>query len=191
MTPENPESGPYATVLADLRAQREKIDNAIRVVEQLSGLKLAPGPDGDLQFVPKAGGGPIIEETAGMFLGMSIVDATKKLLGLRKRTMGNVDIARELQEGGLKFTGTDPVNVVGSVLTRRFNNVGDVVKVGRGIWGLKEWYPGRTFKTGGRSTVITTGTNEAGETVTTASTIEPGSSEGAGEVPDEGAELLA
>ena len=40
----------------------------------------------------------------------------------------------------------DPVNTVGSVLTRRFGEVGDVVKVGRGIWGLKEWYPGRSFK---------------------------------------------
>jgi hypothetical protein len=25
--------------------------------------------------------------------------------------------------------------------------VGDVVRVGRGTWGLKEWYPGRSFKT--------------------------------------------
>ncbi|WP_156464271.1 hypothetical protein [Afipia sp. Root123D2] len=24
--------------------------------------------------------------------------------------------------------------------------VGDAVKVGRGTWGLKEWYPGRSFK---------------------------------------------
>jgi hypothetical protein len=26
--------------------------------------------------------------------------------------------------------------------------VGDLVKVGRGTWGLKEWYPGRSFKKG-------------------------------------------
>ncbi len=24
--------------------------------------------------------------------------------------------------------------------------VGDIVKVDRGTWGLKEWYPGRSFK---------------------------------------------
>lgn len=24
--------------------------------------------------------------------------------------------------------------------------VGDIVRVGRGTWGLKEWYPGRSFK---------------------------------------------
>jgi hypothetical protein len=35
----------------------------------------------------------------------------------------------------------------GSVLTRRFEKVGDVVRVSRGMWGLKEWYPNRSFKT--------------------------------------------
>ena len=32
-----------------------------------------------------------------------------------------------------------------SVLTRRYNETGDIVRVGRGVWGLKEWYPGRNF----------------------------------------------
>jgi hypothetical protein len=31
-------------------------------------------------------------------------------------------------------------------LSRRANEVGDIVKVGRGTWGLKEWFPGRSFK---------------------------------------------
>ena len=31
-------------------------------------------------------------------------------------------------------------------MTRRFIQVGDIVKVGRGIWGLKEWYPNWSFK---------------------------------------------
>lgn len=52
------------------------------------------------------------------------------------------------------LTSADPVNVVGSVLTRRFNQVGDVVKVGRGIWGLKEWYPGRNFKPVSRAAAL-------------------------------------
>ncbi len=34
-----------------------------------------------------------------------------------------------------------------SCLTRRFAEVGDIVRVDRGTWGLKEWYPGRSFKT--------------------------------------------
>jgi hypothetical protein len=38
-----------------------------------------------------------------MFLGMSIPEAVKKLLASRKRTMNNVEIARELKAGGLVF----------------------------------------------------------------------------------------
>ncbi len=40
----------------------------------------------------------------------------------------------------------DPLNTVGAVLTRRFKETGDIVRVGRGIWGLKEWHPGRNWK---------------------------------------------
>jgi len=46
----------------------------------------------------------------------------------------------------------DPVNTVGAVMTRRFQQVGDVVKVGRGVWGLKEWYPNRSFKPSSKGT---------------------------------------
>ncbi|HEX2762932.1 MAG TPA: winged helix-turn-helix domain-containing protein [Allosphingosinicella sp.] len=133
---------PYEAVLADLCAKREQIDQAIAL---LKGLRAGGGP-ARASAQPNDTG---IVETAGMFLGMSIVDAAKKLLNIRKRTMGNPEIYKELSAGGLVLTGKDPVNVVGSVLTRRFNEVGDVVKVGRGIWGLKEWYPGRSFKPSG------------------------------------------
>lgn len=133
---------PYEAVLADLQAKRDQIDQAIAALTSLrGGVSASSGA-----AMPNAGAGAPIVETAGMYLGMSITDATKKLLALRKRTMGNADIARELQAGGLAMTSKDPVNTVGSVLTRRFNEVGDVVKVGRGVWGLKEWYPGRSFK---------------------------------------------
>jgi len=43
----------------------------------------------------------------------------------------------------------EPANTIGSVLTRRMNEVGDVVRVGRGTWGLREWYPNRSFKSKG------------------------------------------
>jgi hypothetical protein len=44
------------------------------------------------------------------------------------------------------MNSVDPINTVGSVLTRRFAQVGDIVRVGRGTWGLADWYPNRTFK---------------------------------------------
>lgn len=146
MATENAPMDHYAAVLADLLAKRAEIDSTIRMLENLSGLKSANLASRH----PISFDGDVAEDAgimdAGLFLGMSIVDATKKLLAMRKRSMGNPEIARELKAGGLAMQSTDPVNTVGSVLTRRFNQVGDVVKISRGTWGLKEWYPNRTFK---------------------------------------------
>lgn len=77
---------------------------------------------------------------------MTIPEAAKKLLATRRQPMRNPDIAAALRAGGLHLNSADPVNTIGSVLTRRFNEVGDIVKIDRGTWGLKEWYPNRSFK---------------------------------------------
>jgi hypothetical protein len=82
----------------------------------------------------------------GAFLGMTIPEAAKKLLAHERRQMNNADIVDALRRGGLVLNSADPLNTVGSVLNRRFKDVGDVVRVGRGTWGLKEWYPNRSFK---------------------------------------------
>lgn len=155
MSAENQLESPYAAVLADLRAKRDEIDKTIKFLEGMSGVKIAAGA-GHSAAVASAhaiGGtqGDDASLDEGAFHGMSIVDATKKLLSIRKRKMGNPEIARELAAGGLVMNSADPVNTVGSVLTRRFNQVGDIVKVARGTWGLKEWYPGRTFKSPGKA----------------------------------------
>jgi hypothetical protein len=133
---------PYAIVLADLKAQRDRIDQAISMLTALrsGGVPVAMATSGG----PASPGGEI-EETAGMYLGMSIPEAAKKLLASRKRTLTNAEIASALKAGGLVMTSADPQNTIGSVLTRSFKDVGDVVRVGRGTWGLKDWYPGRKF----------------------------------------------
>jgi hypothetical protein len=77
---------------------------------------------------------------------MSTPEATIKLLGTRRQAMGNVDIWAALKAGGLALNSADPVNTIGAVITRRSQRNGDIVKVGRGIWGLKEWYPNRSFR---------------------------------------------
>lgn len=131
----------YEAVLADLRAKREQIDQAIQVIEALRGG--APAPAAKVAPVSQVDAdvdGP------GAFLGMTIVDAAKKLLASRRRTMSNTEIVGALKTGGLAMNSADPINTVGSVLTRRFNTAGDIVRMGRGIWGLAEWYPGRNFK---------------------------------------------
>jgi hypothetical protein len=133
---------PYAVVLADLRAKRAQIDQAIQAIESLRGIGGTVGvgaaPTGEDQ-VP-------IQAEAGVYLGMSIAEAARKLLASRKRAMGTSDILTGLTAGGLALSSADPINTVSAVLGRRFDKVGDIVRVERGIWGLKEWYPNRSFR---------------------------------------------
>jgi hypothetical protein len=164
MTTDSGAHNPYAAALADLRSKRDAIDNTIRFLEQMSGLASSPSEAGTPYGIfPQVTPDAPSENAAGMFLGMSIVDAAKKLLNLRKRAMSNTEILAELTQGGLVLTGADPLNVVGSVMTRRFNQVGDVVRVARGTWGLKEWYPNRTFKPAGKGNILTLSEETASE----------------------------
>lgn len=133
------ESGahPFTAVLAELRAQRDRIDAAIAAIEAI------------MAGTPATAGAatPIITaEGPSAFLGMSIPEAAKKLLATRRVPMKNPDIAAAFKAGGLHLNSKDPVNTIGAVLSRRADEVGDIVKVGRGTFGLKEWYPGRSFK---------------------------------------------
>lgn len=131
---------PYETVLADLRAKQAQIEQAIAAIESLrgsAGVSAPVAPAGTASNTPSEG--------SGAFLGMSIVDATKKLLAGRRQTLKTPEILAALRTGGLVLTSKEPINVIGSVLTRHFNDVGDIVRVERGTWGLKEWYPGRSF----------------------------------------------
>jgi HB1/ASXL restriction endonuclease-like protein with HTH domain len=128
----------YEAVLTDLKAKRDQLDQAIAAIEALRGGN--PANMTILTPSQNAAHGP------GAFLGMTIVDAAKSLLASRRRPLKNPDIAAAFKEGGLILQSKEPANTIGSVLTRRFAEVGDVVRVGRGTWGLKEWYPNRDFK---------------------------------------------
>ena len=134
---------PYDAVLADLRAKRDQIDQAIAAIKSIRTGGPAPAQDsGSGTSVQNNGsvGGP------GDLLGLSIADAAKKVLTARRQPLKNTDILEAFRAGGLPLTSKEPMNVIGSVLTRRFNDVGDIVRVSRGVWGLKEWYPNRSFK---------------------------------------------
>lgn len=145
MTQSNQHVDPYEAVLADLRAQREKIDQTIALITSLRGMNTATGTAAGTSTASGVGAA-VKEDPGSMFLGMSIPDAVLKLLTLRKRKMANAEILAELKAGGLELTSQEPLNVIGSVLSRRFHTVGDIVRVDRGTWGLKSWYPGRNFK---------------------------------------------
>lgn len=138
----------YDAVIADLRAKRDAIDNLIAGLEAARAGGTAPASP--LAPVTNQNGGGSIEEP-GAFLGLSIPDATKKLLAAKKRPMNNAEIAQALKAGGMMMSSADPNNTIGSIVTRRANQIGDIVKVDRGVWGLREWYPTRQFKTPGKA----------------------------------------
>lgn len=75
---------PYEIVIADLRSQRERIDNAIAAIETVravaSPAATASPPPGPAQPSKSSEVGP------GDLLGMSIADATKKLLAIKRTT---------------------------------------------------------------------------------------------------------
>lgn len=158
---------PYDVVLADLRAQRDRIDSAIAALTALRGGSGGSiKPSGATSEVPQNGSGDI---GPGALLGMSIADATIKVLAARKRKLTNSEILTDLKAGGLVLTSKDPMNVVNSVLNRRFIQVGDVVRVERGTWGLKIWYPGRNFNKGKAPTAaVPPSPDEASDTDTQA-----------------------
>lgn len=143
MSSESQGLDPYAAVLADLKAKRDQIDAAIQAIE---GLRATGGVTVSASATVTQPGQNSPPDGPGAYLGMTIPDAAKKVLATRRQTMGNADILAALKAGGLHLNSRDPINTIGSVLTRRFNVVGDIVRVGRGTWGLKEWYPNRSFK---------------------------------------------
>ncbi|MHB9361967.1 winged helix-turn-helix domain-containing protein [Mesorhizobium sp. LNJC403B00] len=146
MSVESMATDPYEVVLNDLRAKKAQIEQAISAIEAMRG----GTPSGS--YLTAASVAPTGQnsdiDSPGAFLGMSIVDAAKKLLAAKRQPLRNPDIAAAFKRGGLAMNSKDAVNTIGSVLTRRANDVGDLVKVDRGTWGLKEWYPNRSFKKG-------------------------------------------
>jgi hypothetical protein len=138
MSDESKGIDPYDAVLADLYAKREQIAQAIEAIESLRSGK----PMGAPAERPESQNGG--DETHDL-LGMSIVEAAKKLLAAKRKPLRNPEIATLFKAGGLVLNSKEPANTIGSVLTRRFAEVGDIVRVDRGTWGLKVWYPNRSF----------------------------------------------
>jgi len=138
------ESDPYAAVIADLERKRDDLDETIRRLKALraGGAAVPMKPGGDAAAKTEDIGEV---DADNPFLGMSIVDATKALLGKKRKMMRTADIVERLEAGGLMLSGASKVNTVGSVLNRRQRQVGDIVSPKRGHWGLKDWYPGRNF----------------------------------------------
>ncbi|WP_298915780.1 HTH domain-containing protein [uncultured Algimonas sp.] len=135
----------YAAVIADLIKKRDALNATISSLQALSGGDIpttlgaakpgAAATSATMQAHPKE----------GQFLGMSIVEGADIILNAARRKMKTSEIVEQLEAGGMEFTSANVTNTVGSVLNRRMHKHGDIVSPERGYWGLKEWYPGRTF----------------------------------------------
>jgi len=125
-----------SSMIAQLKEQERAISEAINALQKLESLGL-----GAMQAPTDFSTGAIPQEIQpDTFYGMSIAEAAKKYLGMSGKKPQTTDaITDTLNRGGLSATRDS----VGTILVRVANQEGDIVRVGRGLWGLFEWYPGR------------------------------------------------
>lgn len=125
---------PTQLYLAHLRAKRDQIDQLIKIVEGTAdGVVLPAAPS------TPAGESPGVEGP-GAFLGMTVADATVKLLGIRKKALSTRDVYAAITNGGVIMKSVMPLNTVGTILRRRAVEEEDIVRVNK-TWGLAAWYP--------------------------------------------------
>ncbi|MCA9906576.1 MAG: hypothetical protein H7A18_03225 [Sinobacteraceae bacterium] len=140
----DPSNIDYAAVLADLEAKRDKLDAAIAGIRTMLGM---PAGVSSAASVGSAGSNGSTEIEADTFFSLSIPDAAKKYLGMRKKPATTPEIVEALRRGGQTHAGGESFgNTLGSVLARVYGNGGGIVRVGRGMWGLAEWYPNKPRK---------------------------------------------
>jgi hypothetical protein len=128
----------YTAILADLEAKKAALEQAIMSVRAAMGA--ASGGD----FSASMGGGSIHngEVPAGAFFGKSIPEAAKLYLQIVKRKQNSKEIAEGLKQGGMESTSKNFVNIVHSGIDRASKNpTTGILKLGKALWGLTEWYP--------------------------------------------------
>lgn len=133
----------YEQLLAELEQERENVERMIVWVkgkmQQAEGTEviIATGPkkgtDGRIRF-------PRVGMASDAFFRMSVPDAIKKFLNISKGPRTAKDITAGLDIGGLTHQAKNLYATVYPTLLR-LEEAGDVVRVGKGEWGLAEWYP--------------------------------------------------
>ena len=143
------ETDAFALVVERLKREREEIDNTIALLEaRISGgrppepaeTKAETDKDDDQEADEANNHNP--PEKEGEFLGMTVATAARIALNRRRKLMSPFEITAELVRGGLPVSNS---KTVASILSRRSRSIGDFVSPKRGQWGLKEWYPRRSF----------------------------------------------
>ena len=132
----------YSDVLADLRLKQTALEQAITGITTLMKLGTVSG-GGPAPISSSADPSSPVEIPSDAFFGVSIVEATKKYLGMMKRPKTTQEIAAALVEGGYNHTSKNFYSTIFSVLARESGKpTGEIVKV-NDRWGLAEWYPNR------------------------------------------------
>lgn len=117
----------WVAALAEVEAKIAKLQAfAENIRDMMASAGLSPSPSG--------GGGGIRPDA---FLKLSIPDATKKYLGVARQKKSTQEVMDALEQGGLP---PSKYNTVYSILSRRANQVGDIINM-KGDWALAEWYP--------------------------------------------------
>src|SRR3990172_2133010 len=125
----NQEQIDYKAVLADLKRRRDELDMAIQAIQRILGLVRG---DSTSVSAPKETFTPIgsdNEIASDTFFNMSILEAVKKYLTMKKRPQGAMEIARALQDGGLINQSQNFTATVYTTLKRAYARDGSVVQV--------------------------------------------------------------
>jgi len=129
------ETADFHGVLEALRGRRARLDVLIAALEaeavQAEGGALEPGAG------ISASAGPALAIHPDTFFGLSLMEAAKKYLRLVRRAQHTSAIADALARGGLK---RPQESTLSSLLVRAAKGR-DIIKVGKAMWGLSEWYP--------------------------------------------------
>lgn len=120
----------YEAVIADLEARIAQLQSAVAAIRAIAGM--GPVPIAASQVSPSSNG-----IASDAFLGMSIPEATKKLLTITRKRLSTPDVIKMLVQGG----APEPAyNTAYAVLRRRQMQVGDILNI-NGEWGLRDWTP--------------------------------------------------
>jgi hypothetical protein len=129
----------YEAVLADLEAERARLDQAIGVLRRQLGKDPLPpaGGDGGSGDARPASGSPIPRNA---FSSMSLPESIKAYLRAANERQTPKQIHDGIVRGGFHTTAKKLyANVYTTLL--RLEGAGEAVKVDN-AWGLAEWYPG-------------------------------------------------
>lgn len=126
--------------LKEALRQREKLDVVISYLNERLGGQALPSSN---EASPPEGSGivnlsaePAASVREGEFFGMSSPEATRRLLEKfgRTRPMKTDEIFAAITKGGVRIQNA-------GTLYRSLTRDRDFLRVGRGVWGLSEWYP--------------------------------------------------